>query len=253
MRFTLLLITATALAQPSRPTFDVLSFKHVGDFQSNIVREEGRTRNNMRPFQFTPASVSCRVLLRNILMEAYQLKTYQIQAPEWAQTEVYEINGRMPDGTSRETAQLMLRSALEDRLGMKARLEDKEISIFRLVVVPGSDKLQKADTDRQSMIRIGGNAFGGPAIPIAILANGLTQAAGRPVIDETGRAGLYKLELHWEPAPMTPGDGDGGSLRIGTDPGILSSIKDFGLKLEPAKKSMPFLTIDKINKEPTEN
>ena len=252
MRFTLLLIVATALAQPSRPTFDVLSFKHAGDLQSNIVHEDGRTRTNLRPFQFTPASVSCRAPLRNFLMEAYQLKQYQIQAPEWAQTEVYEINAKMPDGTSRETAQLMLRSALEDRLGMKARLEDKEVAIFRLVVVPGTDKLQKADTDRQSSFRIGGSAFGGPAIPIAILANALTQAAGRPVIDETGREGLYKLELHWESAAPTPGDG-GGSMRIGQDPGILAAIKDFGLKLEPTKKNMPFLTIDKINKEPTEN
>jgi uncharacterized protein (TIGR03435 family) len=252
MRFTLLLIAAAAVAQPSRPTFDVLSLKHAGDLQSNIVHEEGRTRTNMRPLQLTPASVSCRIPLRNILMEAYQLKTYQIQAPEWIQTEVYEINARMADGTSRETAQLMLRTALEDRLGMKARLEDKETAIFRLVMVPATDKLQKADTERQSSFRIGGNAFGGPAIPIAILANALTQAAGRPVIDETGREGLYKLELHWEAAPMTPGD-SGGSMRIGADPGILSAIKDFGLKLEPAKKNMPFLTIDKVNKEPTEN
>jgi uncharacterized protein (TIGR03435 family) len=161
---------------------------------------------------------------------------YQIQAPEWVQTEVYEINAKMPDGTSRETAQLLLRSALEDRLGMKARLEEKEIAIFRLVVVPGTNKLQKADTDRMSSFRIGGNVFGGPALPISILANSLTQAAGRPVIDETGKEGLYKLELQWEPAPAADG-----------------AIKDFGLKLEPAKRTMPFLTIEKISKEPTEN
>jgi uncharacterized protein (TIGR03435 family) len=256
MRATLLLMTAAAFAQ-QRPTFEVLSLKHAGDINSNITRDQGpATRpTNLRPLQFTPASVSCRVPLRTILMEAYQLKAYQIQAPEWTQTEVYEINARMSDGTSRETAQLMLRSALEDRLGMKARLEDKDTAIFRLVQIPGPDKLQKADVENQSSFRIGNNQFGGPAIPISLLANALTQAAGRPVIDETGRKGLFKLELHWESAGMTAGDGAGagGPMRIGGDPGILAAIKDFGLKLEPAKKNMPFLTIDKINKEPTEN
>jgi uncharacterized protein (TIGR03435 family) len=228
----------------------VLSLKHAGDMSSNHVIEGGRGRTTLRPFQFTPSSVSCRTNLRGILMEAYQLKTYQIQAPEWTQTEVYEINAKMPDGTSRETAELMLRNSLEDRLGMKARLEDKEIAIFRLLMIPGTDKLQKADTERQSSFRVGGNAFGGSAIRMSILANALSQAAGRPVIDETGKEGLYKLELHWESEPP---DAGGGSARIGVEPGILGVIKDFGLKLEPAKRTMPHLTIEKISKEPAEN
>ena len=250
MRFSLLVITATALAQ-SHPTFDVLSLKHAGDIHSNIVREEGRSRSSLRPIQFTPSSVSCRAPLRNILMEAYQLKIYQIQAPEWTQTEVYEINAKMPDGTSKETARLMLQTALEDRLGMKVRLEDKETAVFRLLVIPGTDKLHKAEGDRQSSFRIGGNQFGGPAIPIAILAATLTQAAGRPVIDETGRAGLYKLELHWEATPA--GDSGSDSMRISTDPGVLSAIKDVGLKHEPAKRTLPFLTVEKVSKDATEN
>jgi uncharacterized protein (TIGR03435 family) len=246
MRATLLLMTAAAFAQ-QRHTFEVLSLKHAGDVQSN---SSGRGWSAMRPFQFTPSSVSGRQRLMDILMEAYQLKPYQIQTPEWADSEVYEINARMPEGTSRETAQFMLRSALEDRLGMKARLEDKEIAIFRLVVIPGTDKLQKADSDHRSSFRIGANQFGGSAIPMSLLVNALTQAAGRSVIDETGREGLYKLELQWEQAPA---DSGGGNMRVGIESGILSAIKDIGLKLEPAKKTMPFLTIDKINKEPTEN
>jgi uncharacterized protein (TIGR03435 family) len=252
MRPLILLITATALAQPSRPTFDVLSVKHVGDMQSNMIREGNMTRSTMRPFQYTPGSFSAKNTLRNILQNAYQLASYQIQGPEWMQTEVYEISAKMPDGTSKETARLMLQSGLEDRLGMKVRLEEKELSIFRMVVIPGTNKLEKVETPTGGNgVRFGMNMLESAAMPMAGLAGSLTQAAGKPVIDETGREGFYKVSLHWEAEPI-PADHTG-PIRIGTDPGILGAIKDLGLKLEQAKKSMPFLTVEKVSKEPTEN
>ncbi len=53
MRQLILLIASAAFAQ-QRPTFDVLSIKHVGDMQSNMVQEGNMRRSNMRAFQFTP-------------------------------------------------------------------------------------------------------------------------------------------------------------------------------------------------------
>ena len=260
MRPLILLIAAAAFAQ-QRPTFDVLSVKHVGDMQSNIIREGGGTRTNLRGFQYTPGSLSCRTTLRNIVMEAYQLQTYQIQAPDWTQSEVYEIGARMPDGTSKDTARLMLQSALEDRMGLKVRLEQKEVAILNLVVIPGSDKLQKVDAPadgaanfRAGMNLSGSNSLESEAMTMASLATNLTRAAGKPVIDETGREGFYKVSLHWEAAAMpTPEAGGVIVLRPGTDPGMLSAIKVLGLKLEPARKTMASLTIEKVNRDPTEN
>jgi uncharacterized protein (TIGR03435 family) len=252
MRQIILLIAGAAFAQ-QRPTFDVVSIKHVGDLQSSIVRDGNMSRSSMRPFQFTPGSVSCRMTLRNILLQAYQLAPYQIQGPEWMQSEVYEISARMTDGTSKDTARLMLQSALEDRMGMKAVLAEKELAIFRLVVIPGTNKLEKVDTpaDGRTGFRIGTNLLESAAMTMSGLAGSLTQAAGKPVIDETGREGFYKVSLHWDADPI-PADHTG-PISIGSDPGILSAIKDLGLKLEPAKKNMPFLTVEKMSKEPTEN
>ncbi len=197
--------------------------------------------------------MSGRNTLRSILLQAYQLAPYQIQGPEWMNSEVYEISAKMPDGTSKETARLMLQAALEDRLGMKAVLAEKELAIFRLVVIPGTNKLEKVDTPSGggASFRIGTNLLESAAMTMSGLAGSLTQAAGKPVIDETGREGFYKVSLHWDADPI-PADHTG-PIRIGTDPGILSAIKDLGLKLEPARKSMPFLTVEKMSKEPTEN
>ena len=42
-------------------------------------------------------------------------------------------------------------------------------------------------------------------------------------------------------------------MRVGTDAGILTTISQIGLKLEPAKKRLDVLVIEYIEKEPTVN
>src|SRR5438552_2076997 len=118
-------------AQPTaRPAFDVASLKHVGDTQSNAVQVgPGSFLSNMRPFRFTPGTVSCRTTLMTFLTEAYDLKTWQIQGPEWLGAEVYELAANMPEGASRETARLMLQTMLAERMGLKLRRDQKEFSV----------------------------------------------------------------------------------------------------------------------------
>src|SRR5215472_13997160 len=62
----LLFLAISAAAQT--PAFDVVSVKHVGDQQSNAVQTgPGSFRSNMRPFKYTPATVSCRTTMMSIL------------------------------------------------------------------------------------------------------------------------------------------------------------------------------------------
>lgn len=233
-------IALTVAAQQSAPQFEVASFKHDGDTVSNM-----RGHSPLRPLVITPGSVSGKTTLMQMLIGMYQLKPYQLQGPDWLDREVYQIDARMPDGTSRETAWMMVESLLSERLGMKVHRETKETSVFLLVAIPGSDKLEEVTPalELPQMI-IGANGLEArPGSTLAVLATVLWQNTGRPVVDETGRNGYYKVKLRWSQ--------DGGPPDLGA--GMLSALPQIGLKVESAKRGIEYIIVDKISKEPTAN
>jgi uncharacterized protein (TIGR03435 family) len=248
----LLIGLAIAFGQ-DKPAFDVVSMKHVGDQQSNSVQTgPGSFRSNTRGFRYTPGTVSCRLPLMSILTEAYQVKSFQVQGPDWLDQEIYEINANMTEGTSKETAQLMLQSMLASRMGLQLKKEQKEFAVFLLVVIPGTTKLEEVTPAPPSF----GYSVGmdhmeaNPGMPLSALTSNLTRAAGRPVLDETGRKGFYKVKLQWNAEPPRS---EGGVIHMGSDSGIVAALPQIGLKLEPAKRILDNLIIEKVSKEPTEN
>jgi uncharacterized protein (TIGR03435 family) len=208
----------------------------------------------MQPFRYTGGSVSCKTTLMSILTETYQVKSFQVQGPGWLDQEVYEIGARMPDGTSRETARLMLQTMLGDRLGLKLRREQKEFAVFALVTITGSTKLEEVTpTPTTFSYRMGTDSMeADPGMPMIALANTLSRAAGRPVLDETGLRGYYKVKLQWNAEPVQP-ERTGGVIHIGTDSAMISALPQIGLKLEFVRRLLDNLVVEKVSKEPTEN
>ncbi|HJZ98006.1 MAG TPA: TIGR03435 family protein [Candidatus Solibacter sp.] len=257
-RMCLCVITLAAWAfaqETAKPAFDVVSFKHVGDQRSNTVQTgPGSFLSNIRPFRYTAGTVSCRMSMMSILQEAYQAKQFQIQGPDWMGSEIYEINANMPEATSKETARLMLQKMLADRAGLELRREEKEFQVLLLVAIPGSTKLEEfTPTPTSYGYRIGdGTLEANPAMPLGALADNLSRVAGRPVLDETGKSGYYKVKLQWNAEPPQRSEG-GGAMPIGFDRGMLGALPQAGLKLEPAKRKLDYLVIEKLLKEPTEN
>jgi len=248
----LTLLTA-GLAAAQTPAFEVVSVKHVGDQQSNAVQTgPGSFRSNMRPFKYTPGTVSCRTTMMSILTEAYQVKDFQIQGPDWIKQEVYELNANMPEGTSKETARLMLQKMLADRFALGLKRDQKEFPVMLLKEIPGTTKLEEVvPAPAQYGYSAGMDHLeANPGMPLSALASNLSRAAGRPVLDETGRKGMFKIKLQWNAEPPRP---EGGVIHVGADTGILSALGQVGLKLEPAKRMMDWLVIEKVEKEPTEN
>jgi uncharacterized protein (TIGR03435 family) len=189
----------------------------------------------------------------SILTEAFQVKEFQIQGPDWIKQEVYELNANMPEGTSKETARLMLQKMMADRFGMSLKRDQKEFPVMLLKEIPGTTKLQEvAPAPKQFGYSMGMDHLeADPAMPLTALANHLSMAAGRPVLDETGRTGMYKVKLQWNADAPRPEPGS--VVRMGTDTGILSALGQIGLRLEPARRMMDWLLIEKLEKEPTEN
>jgi uncharacterized protein (TIGR03435 family) len=66
----------------------------------------------------------------------------------------------------------------------------------------------------------------------------------RPVVDQTGLAGFYKVKLDWT-----------GALQIDALGGrtIFGAVELLGLKLDSRKIAVPSIVIDHVERTPTEN
>jgi uncharacterized protein (TIGR03435 family) len=96
-----LLFAATAAAQLS---FDVASIKPntSGDGNDSVNTTEG--------------SVTMRnVSLRMIIEDAYDLKRYSLTAPDWVDTQRFDINAKVGGKVKQEELRLMLQSLLAER------------------------------------------------------------------------------------------------------------------------------------------
>ena len=94
------------------------------------------------------------------------------------------------------------------------------------------------------------NSFGGRGVPLGLLATSLPTMTGmatisRPVVDQTGLAGLYDFTLHWRASP-NPETGDTAAF-------FREALKtQLGLGLKATRAAIDILVIDKIER-PSDN
>jgi len=106
-------------------------------------------------------------------------------------------------------------------------------------------------------------------MPMEGIVEMLSRMVDRPIVDETGLKGKYKMALDLTMADMmamarsagaaVPGMGGGdskGPADAASDPGggtVFTTVQNLGLKLEPRKAPLEYMIIDKVEKNPTEN
>lgn len=87
--------------------------------------------------------------LRDLLMQAYALKQYQIVGPDWMSSQQYEIHAKLPEGSLNEQIPEMLQTLLEERFKIVAHRENKEKPVYALIVSKDGHKLKKAVADQK--------------------------------------------------------------------------------------------------------
>ena len=101
-----------------------------------------------------------------------------------------------------------------------------------------------------------------PAVTLAQLGDALSRFTERPIVDMTGIQGQYDFDLAFAPETIRGGmrmPAPGGERPQGADsqpeqgPSIFDAVQKYGLKLDPRKGPLEMLTIDHIEKTPTEN
>lgn len=228
--------------------------------------------------------------LRELIRFAYGLQNFQIvDAPGWIASDRFDVTakaeGDIPPSQPGTvgTLQRMVQSLLTERFQLKARLEDREMPRYDMVLARSDGRLgpqlKPSTTDCQALFaaarrggappappapgqplqcgfRIGPGLMQGGAFPLSQLANALSPMVQRVVIDRTGLPGNFDLEMTFTPDQMP----QGGPPPAGAPPlppidpngpSIFTALQEqLGLKLESTRGPVNVLVIDSVQ-QPT--
>jgi uncharacterized protein (TIGR03435 family) len=85
--------------------------------------------------------------LQALLISAYGVKTDQISGPGWLESERYDIEAKVPPGSTRPQFILMLQNLLADRFKLALHKDTKEFSVYELTVAKDGPKLKPSPPD----------------------------------------------------------------------------------------------------------
>jgi uncharacterized protein (TIGR03435 family) len=87
------------------------------------------------------------ISLKQLLLEAFAIPTGLLLAPDWTETDAFDISAKLPNGATHEQLPEMFQSLLEDRFGLTFHRGAKEGTVNALVVAKGGLKVRPAAPD----------------------------------------------------------------------------------------------------------
>jgi uncharacterized protein (TIGR03435 family) len=242
----------------ARPAFEAASVKRnrTGERTQNTILAGGR---------YSATNVPLRMMIRS----AYGIQDFQLLGgPAWLSTDGYDVNAKAASDAPPDRLFAMVRSLLEDRFGLVAHREQRNLPIYELVRV-ASDKLGgnlrvstaecKGPPDVAARPRCGIlKNFGevrGTGATLAQLAASLAPFTGRTVQDRTSLGSAFDFEFRFMPDgvafPLPPGVAP--PAANAESPSLFTALQEqLGLKLEAATASVEVFVIDRVER-PTED
>jgi uncharacterized protein (TIGR03435 family) len=206
--------------------------------------------------------------------------------PEWVNTSRFDVDARTTLNLPPDAMAEMLKNLLAERFRLKVHVEPREIEVYALVLARGDGRLgpglrkPAVDCEAVEAARRKAAAAGTPpaqvtppkpgerpecgmlnsamngvvklatgGTPLSAVPTAIQPTVGRPVIDRTGLAGRWDIELEYSITTT--------SLTAADQPNAPTSVftalqEQLGLKLESRKERMDVLVIDRIEM-PTPN
>jgi uncharacterized protein (TIGR03435 family) len=172
-----------ALAQtpPFQPSFEVASVRPSGLRPSGPLPIGGKWSGG--PGTADPERIEySRVPLQTIILNAFDLPIDQVAGPDWIVSELFDINAKVPVGSTKEQAGLMLQNLLRERFHMTYHHQTKEFPSYDLVVAGTGLKLKQTTVDPTTLgsppqsyrIKAGANGF--PDLPTGVRQGVLRQS-----------------------------------------------------------------------------
>jgi uncharacterized protein (TIGR03435 family) len=212
------------------------------------------------------------ISMMNLLAIAFAVKEHQISGPDWLRNERFDVTAKLPEGATKDQVPAMLQTLLAERFKLTTHKDSKTLPVYALVVAKNGPKLHAAEGEGGMRMMMGpkGRQMTGKA-PIGRLADMLSNMLDRPVIDLTEIKGTYDIDLLWSPDGSEGGGGkmgmrveggprhDGGGIEPKIEgeadaPSIFTALQEkLGLKLDARKSPVDIITVDTLEKIPTEN
>ena len=229
--------------------------------------------------------------LRDYIAMAYRIKPYQVAGPDWLANQKFNVNAKLPDGSTVDQIPAMLQALLAERFALKFHREPKEMSVYVLALGKPPLKLRESKVDPDApaptgavnvsasgsaagvAVNLGNGSFytfrGGKLdakkINGRVLADMMERYTDRPVLDMTGLQGDYDFNFE-----VTPEDYQTLLIRAAVNSGVVlppqalrlldnggdplgEALSQLGLKLESRRAPVDMFVIDQVLKTPTEN
>lgn len=231
--------------------------------------------------------------MRDYIARAYRVKLYQVTGPDWLTSERFDLNAKLPAGSTSERIPEMLQSLLEERFQVKLHREKKELPVYALIIGKPPLKIQESAPDAASdaarkgdvSVAATGSAAGVSVdlgngsyytfnngkfeikrVTMDMLARQLERYVDRPILDLTELKGIYDLAVS-----VTPEDYQTMLVRAAVNAGMLlpppalrlldngsvtsliDGLQQLGLKMDARKAPLDILVVDQLSKTPTEN
>ena len=199
----------------------------------------------------TPESLTLNnMTLRICLKLAYDLQDSQIAGPDSIDSVRYDIVARAAAPASdQQQVKLMLQGLLKERFHLAVHKENRDQSVYAMVLGKNGPKFQKSVGEGRAMLSGKGTVVAQWA-PMKALADFLSGPMRMRVVDMTGLDGVYDFKfdlMAYLPPDLTPGQDPDVAVMVlsGLEPAL-------GLKLESRKLPVEMLVIDHVEK-PIEN
>ena len=228
----------TTPAVPAKP-FDLATVKQNKSAGINTITGRGGS------IRLTRGQIAMEnVALWKALGFAYGIgedKDYAITGPAWLKTERYDIVAKLPPDTTWEQRLQMFQALLAERFKMSVHHETKDLPVYALVVAREGFKLKEVEMGRGGF-SAGRGQIKAEKLGLAAFAQRLSQIVDRPVLDQTGMAGVFDFTVEWAPDDDTTG------------PSLFTALQQqLGLRLEARRGSVDVLVVDRADRVPIEN
>jgi uncharacterized protein (TIGR03435 family) len=249
MRVSFLLLSLSCLlaAQP-KLAFEVVSIKPVPRPTPDSIRS-GASRigfnvdgARVQISGFTPLA---------LLSRAFGIQLAQVDAPDFARDQYFDIQATLPAGATREQVPEMLQTMLAERFKLAYHRETRDYQMSVLTVGKNGMKLPRLPDDAPRTATSTRLPDGSTRMTetgnVASLFPVMNSFGGLQMQDDTGLDGIYTWVRNLPPpAP-------GVNFQDAMQESFRDMIQTAGLKLETRKVPKETIVVDHLEKQPTEN
>jgi uncharacterized protein (TIGR03435 family) len=232
-------ISCLAQSPPPKPAFEVASVR---------LSDPGSS-NSGQGLQTSPGLLTANhMVLFGYIMYAYG-RPAQVIGPDWIHDVRLDIVAKAATPVGDPELYLMLRTLLEDRMGLRAHFEKRETPVLALTLGKGGPKFSESTTDGPPGRVQDKDLVVFQRFSMDEFATLFSKMFGRPLVDATGLKGRYDFRFN-----MVPINAENQQDRMAEVDAAMTAMQDqLGLKIEDRKQTVDFLVIDHAEKTPTEN